>query len=193
MKLIVLSVAILVTFAANAQKRFDSTMKVGKVGFRVYCNNRNAEKNLATISPVGFNKDTREVSIEVKGRINKAEVDDLNSDGFPDLVVYVYGGGDKHVGTVVGVSSDKNEGFAPIYFPDITDDPKLKAGYVGFDEFALMEGTLTRRFPVYSTTDTANVKPTGVIRQVMYRVVADDRPGVQKFKVTRSYELGKPQ
>ncbi|MBV9989499.1 MAG: hypothetical protein JO301_17595 [Chitinophagaceae bacterium] len=181
-----------IALAATAQKKFDSTMKVGKAGFRVFCANKNPEKNIATISPVGFDKDAHEVSFEIKGRVTKAEVDDLNGDGFPDLVVYVYNGGDKRTGTVIGVSSDKNQGFGPIYFPDITDDMKLRVGYVGYDEFTLMEGNLMRRFPVYSTADSANIKPTGVIRQVMYRVVPGDKPGIQKFKVTRSYELGKP-
>jgi hypothetical protein len=58
--------------AATAQKKFDSTMKVGKTGYRVYCTNKNPEKNTATISPVGFDKDAREVSLEIKGRITKS-------------------------------------------------------------------------------------------------------------------------
>jgi hypothetical protein len=191
-RILLMTVICTTVLTATAQKKFDSTMKVGKSGYRVYCTNKNPEKNTATISPIGFDKDAREVSLEIKGRIARAEVDDLNGDGFPDLVVYIYNGGDKATGTVLGVSSDKNQGFAPIYFPDITDDLKLRIGYVGHDEFRLMEGSLTRRFPVYSTADSANIKPTGVMRQVMYRVIAGDRPGIQKFQVARSYELGKP-
>lgn len=175
----------------NAQpKRYDTSVKIGKAGYKVYSSNKGAEKNSVTISPIGFESAAREVNIEVKGKVIRAEVDDLNNDGFPDLVLYIYSGGTKNTGTVIGVSSDKNQGFMPIYFPDITDDLKLRVGYMGNDEFSLMEGTLMRRFPVYNTSDTANIKPTAVIRQVQYRVTADEK-GLQKFKVARSYELNK--
>ncbi|MCW3088006.1 MAG: hypothetical protein JWQ78_1392 [Sediminibacterium sp.] len=168
-------------------KRYDSSMKLGKTGYRVTCSNKGADKNNATINPLGFENTAREVNVEIKGRITGAEVDDLNNDGFPDLVIYVFNG-DKNKGSVLGVRSDKNQGLGPIFFPDIVDDPKLRLGYIGNDEFSLMEGTLMRRFPVYNTTDSANIKPSGIVRQVQYRVVPDEK-GMQKFKVSRSYEL----
>ena len=43
-------------------------------------------------------------SFEVKGRIRKAEVDDLNGDLFPDMVIYIYLNGNDEKGTVVHVS-----------------------------------------------------------------------------------------
>lgn len=168
-------------------KRYDSSMKLGKTGYRITCSNKGADKNNATINPLGFENTAREVNVEIKGRITGAEVDDLNNDGFPDLVIYVFNG-DKNKGSVLGVRSDKNQGLGPIFFPDIVDDPKLRLGYIGNDEFSLMEGTLMRRFPVYNTTDSANIKPSGIVRQVQYRVVPDEK-GMQKFKVSRSYEL----
>ena len=175
---------ILLALNGDAQvKRYDSSMKLGKTGYRIVCNNKGAEKKTATINPIGFENTAREVSIEIKGRITGAEVDDLNNDGFPDLVIYVYNGGTKNTGTVIGVKSDNNQGIAPIFFPDIIDDQKLKVGYYGHDEFSLMEGTLMRRFPVYDSSDSTNTKLTGIVRQIQYRVVAADR-GAQKFKVT---------
>lgn len=182
---------VLLTNSASAQtKRFDSSMKLGKVGYRVLCNNKNPEKNTATISPLGFENTAREINFEIKGKIVKAEVDDLNNDGFPDLVLYVYNGGTKNMGTVIGISSDKNQGFVPIFFPDIADDQKLKTGYLGGDEFKLMEGTLLRRFPVYATVDTSNIRLTGQMRQILYRVTITEK-GAQKFTVSRSYETSK--
>lgn len=191
-KIIILSFFIVViTSNMYAQgKRFDTSMKVGKVGFRVLCNNKSAEKNTVTISPIGFESGAREISFEIKGKVSKAEADDLNTDGFPDLVLYVFSGGLKNNGTVVGISSDQNKGFAPIFFPDIKDDQKLMIGYAGNDEFTLMEGSLLRRFPLHITTDTANITATGMMRQILYRVTATDK-GAQKFTVTRSYEVKK--
>jgi hypothetical protein len=173
-------------------RRYDSTLKLGKAGFKVSCNNKGLEKNNLSIAPVGFENGARDVTFEVKGRVNKAEVDDLNMDGFPDLIIYVNLPGDKSKLNIIAVSSDKNQGFLPIYFPDILDDPKIKSGYKGGDEYYLMEGNLVRRFPVFNMQDTANIQPTGMYRQVMYRVIYGER-GELKFKVARSYDYARQQ
>ena len=175
---------------AQPGRRYDSTLKLGKAGFKLSCNNKGVEKNNLTIAPVGFENTARDVTFEVKGRVNRAEVDDLNMDGFPDLIVYVNLAGDKPKLNVIGVSSDKNQGFQPIYFPDILDDPKIKPGYKGNDEYYLMEGNLVRRFPLYAVEDTARF--TGMYRQVMYRVILGER-GELKFKVARSYDYARQQ
>lgn len=175
---------------SNAQARkIDTIMKLGNVGFKLVCNNKNDEKNYVTVSPIGFSNGARDVSFEVKGRIRKAEVDDLNNDLYPDLVIYIYLNGTDDKGTVVGVSSVKNESFAGIGFPDIVDDPKLRTGYKGFDTFMLMEGTLMRRFPVF-TADSVGAQRTGMYRQIQYRVSTGER-GLLTFKPVRSYEFAK--
>lgn len=176
--------------AVNAQfKKMDTTMKIGKVGYKVLCNNKSETKNSVTVTPVGFQNTARDVMFEIKGRILKAEVDDLNNDAFPDLVFYVYEPGDKGKASVVGISSINNENFAPISFPDIVNDPKLRSGYTGFDSFLLMEGTLMRRFPLF-TVDSTGAKPTGMTRQIQYKVIKDEKEGL-KFKAVRSYEYAK--
>lgn len=190
-KIILLIIAFVTSMTVSAQRRYDSTMKVGKIGYRVSTNNKNEERNTTTISPIGFNSGARDVTIEVRGRIVKSEVDDLNRDGFPDLVMYIFNV-TKNTGTVIGVSSDKNESFQPIFFPDIADDPKLRVGYNGGDQFLLMEGMLIRRFPLF-TMDSANniMKPIGMTRQIMYTVAPDEK-GTQRFKAGRTYDFAKP-
>jgi len=188
--LVSLTVIFLMSDSSAQGKRFDTTMKIGRVGYRVYSNNKNDELNNLTVSPIGFEKEAREINTQVKGRVNRAEVDDLNNDGFPDLVMYITNAGAKVKTTIFAITSEKNQGYAPIFFPDIYDDQKLRIGYQGNDQFSLMEGMLTRRFPLYNMTDTANIVPTGMFRQVQYRVMSGDR-GELKFKVTRSYDYGK--
>ncbi len=180
----------------EAQKknlRFDTSMKVGKTGYRVSCNNKSAERNTANISPIGFSKDVRDFSFEIKGRIQKAEVDDLNHDGFPDLVFYVISNDSIPRGNVVGICSENNENVAPILFPDIYDDPKLRIGYKGDDEFFLLEGSLMRRFPVFPAEGagtTTPKEPGTTIRQIQYQVVRGER-GVNTFKILRSFDFQK--
>lgn len=182
--------AVFFSIISNAQARkIDTIMKLGNVGFKLVCNNKNDDKNYVTVSPIGFSSGARDVSFEVKGRIRKAEVDDLNNDLYPDLVIYVYLNGTDDKGSVVGVSSVKNESFAGIGFPDIVDDPKLRTGYKGFDTFMLMEGTLMRRFPVF-TADSVGAQRTGMYRQIQYRVSTGER-GLLTFKPVRSYEFAK--
>ncbi|WP_217698792.1 hypothetical protein [Sediminibacterium ginsengisoli] len=173
-------------------KKVDTTMKIGKSGYKVYSNNRYAEKNDVSVSPIGFESEARgEFSFEIKGRLKSGEVDDLNNDGFPDLVLYVHNGDSLNKINVVGISSEKNQSVVPIVFPDIVDDMKLKEGYNGQDEFFLMEGSLVRRFPIYTPDSTSGrLVPSGKIRQVQYRVVPGDR-GMLKFKVVRSYDYVK--
>lgn len=178
--------------SATAQvsaRRYDSSMKIGKAGYRVTCTNRNPEKNTINISPLGFDNAVRDFSFEIKGRILRSEVDDVNRDGYVDLLLYVYHGDTLNKGNVICISSEANNSVTPIAFPDIVDDPKLREGYRGFDQFFLMEGVLTRRFPLF-TTDSTGSKPTGKIRQVTYRVAPGEKGG-SKFLVQRTYDYSK--
>jgi hypothetical protein len=177
--------------AQATARRLDTSMKVGKVGYRVNCANKSAEKNNVSIIPLGFDKDAREFSFEIKGRIAKSEVDDINRDGYPDLVLYIFNNDSIPKGNVIGISSEKNESVAPISLPDILDDPKLRTGYKGNDVFFLMEGYLVRRFPVYPAEGIPVTAANGTLmRQIQYQVVAEERGGY-KFKPIRSYDFNK--
>lgn len=181
---------LLVTAAVSAQfRRIDTTMKYTTAGYRLYTNNKSADKNSITISVVGFsNAAQRDASFEIKGVVKGAAVDDFNNDGFPDLVIYVYSGKDASMGTVIGIASENNESIKPMFFPDILDDAKLRLGYKGQDKFQLIEGTLLRSFPVYDAADTSSVlKPLNVVRNIQYRVISGEN-GVLKFKAVRTYE-----
>lgn len=181
-----------ITLLQAQYKRIDTTMRVGKAGYRVFCTNKSPDKNMLSVTPVGFESGSREVSLEIKGRVLTTESDDLNNDGFPDLVIYIYNNDANSKGKVFGIYSDKNQGVRPIMFPDIMDDPKLSVGYKGNDEYSLVEGNLMRRFPVYQKVDSVTNTPTGMMRQIQYRVVPTEQEGF-KFKVLRSFEFKKPQ
>lgn len=180
---------LIVTTATAQYKRIDTTMKYTTSGYRVYTNNKSAEKNTITISLVGFDsKAQRDASFEIKGVVKGAAVDDFNNDGFPDLVIYMYTGKDAAIGNVIAIGSEKNESIRPIIFPDILDDAKLRVGYKGQDRFQLIEGTLMRSFPLFDTSDSTGVlKPLNIVRNIQYRVINGEN-GVLKFKAVRTYE-----
>ena len=57
-----------------------------------------------------------------------------------------------------------------VYFPPISENENINQGYMGHDEFSLIENTLVHRFPIYKTGDT-NAAPTGGTRQIGYKLV----------------------
>jgi hypothetical protein len=171
-------------------RRMDTTMKVGKAGFRVNCQNKSAEKNPITIYPVGFESEARDFSFELKGVLIGTEVDDLNKDGFPELLLYVAPQDSLNKSSVIAISSQENKSVAPIVFPDILDDPRLRDGYKGSDKYMLLEGVLMRTYPLYEKDANGVQQPTGKMRRLMYRVAPGEQ-GTSKFVVARFYDFQK--
>jgi hypothetical protein len=174
---------------AHAQKnKFDTTVKIGKNGFRILCSNKSATKNTLRISPIGFEEVLDEINIDIKGKVYGAEIDDLNKDGFNDLVVYIVLDDKKNKGTVIAIASDENKRIMPITFPEVVSNEKLKNGYDGNDSFKLLNGTLTHRFAVIDTTQ--NTEQIIIARQVLYTVIKGEY-GNWKFKVQRIVDIFK--
>ena len=169
---------------AQTYSRYDSTLKIGKTGYRVSCINKSPDRNTLNIRPLGFKAEVREVSLELKARVLSAEIDDLNNDGFPEVVIFIVEGNGKK--GLFCISSKENERIEPIFFPDITDDMVLSKGYRGQDEFKLVEGVLFRKFPIYESDTTIKV-PTKKSRQILYRVVQIDQGW--RFKAFKNFEL----
>lgn len=165
--------------------KYDSTMKIGKAGYRISCLNRTPDRNVLNIRPIGFKSESREVTIDLKARVISAEIDDLNNDGFPDIVIFIEDAAGKK--SIFPICSQNNERLAPIIFPDIMNDMDLSKGYRGKDEYKLVEGVLFRKFPVFPT-DTTIKEPTNKIRQLMYRVVPGERDS-WKFKMFKNFDL----
>jgi hypothetical protein len=167
--------------------RFDSTLKMGRAGYRVVCNNKTVDQNELMVRPIGFESTARELKFYIKGRVAKAEIDDLNNNGFPDLVVYIYSGPQGQYGNVFAFISIQNKSIAPASLPDATMNGKISEGYKGHDVFSLMEGKVMQKFPIYKAGDSTD-RPTGGSRMVQYNLVGSENGGYQ-FKMIRSYDL----
>jgi len=187
----IIFVFVLAPMALMAQgRRIDTTMKVGKAGYRINCLNKSAEKNAISINPVGFENEVRDFSFDLKGVLTGAEVDDLNKDGFPELLLYVNSKDSLNKSTVIGISSMENKSVMPIVLPDILDDPRLRDGYKGSDQYMLLEGILMRTYPLFEKDTNGVQQPTGKMRRLMYRV-AQGEQGSLKFVVSRFYDFQK--
>jgi hypothetical protein len=172
---------------SNAQfKRIDTTLKIGKAGYNVFCNNKNADNNQLTVRPVGFESEAHPISFYIKGNVTKTQIDDLNNDGFPDLLVYLRSGDHGMYANLFAFISKENKSFIPVPVPDVMLDGKLREGYQGHDEFSLLEGVLMREFPLYKPDDQKD-KPTGGRRIIQYQLIGSTEMGY-KFKVLRSFD-----
>ena len=172
--IIILAVAIVfgTVLSANAQtKAFAKTLKLRGVTFIVKSSNKSTD-NKVTITTRGLTRNATLVR-EVDGRITGAEVADINVDGFPELYIYATSAGSGSYGSLVAFGSNKNKSLSDIFLPEIAAGSKESIGFMGHDEFAVVEGTLVRRFPVYKPGDS-NAKPTGGMRQIQYKLKAGE-------------------
>ncbi|HEX9508982.1 MAG TPA: hypothetical protein VF939_00770 [Puia sp.] len=126
------------------------------------------------------------MSFGIRGRVAKAEIDDLNNDGFPDLVLYIYSDSNAVFGTVYAFLSEANKSINPCALPDVMLDGKVNTGYKGHDQFSLMESYLLQKFPIYKAGDDKD-KPTGGTRAILYQL-GRDADGKFKFNIVRFYD-----
>lgn len=149
---------------------FAQTLSLQGVQFTVKARGEGSMQNLVVKAKEG-SVSFPVIKDEVDGNVTAAEVDDLNSDGRPELVLSVVSAGSGSYGTVLAWSASKGHTLLPIYLPELTA-AQLK-GYMGHDRFAVVRGTLVRSFPLYRDGDS-NAKPTGGTRQIEYKMVTGE-------------------
>ena len=125
--------------------------------------------SVLTIQPKELEIDNQKIALDLDGQVINAEIEDLNSDGFPEILIYTTSAGSGSYGNVIGYSVNNGKSISQIYFPDITENKEVSMGYMGHDEFAIVETTLVRRFPIYMADDL-NSNPTGGTRQIQYKL-----------------------
>ena len=148
---------------------FAQTLALQGIRFQVTSTD-NGSINTLQITPSGLKIDNSPIVRTIDGTITGAEAADLNSDGSPEIYVYVRSAGSGSYGSLVAYSANRRMSLSEIYLPPQTENDPVAQGYMGHDEFAVMEGVLGRRFPVYRYGDT-NTRPTGGMRQLQYRLV----------------------
>jgi hypothetical protein len=173
--------------SAEDAKPFIQKLTLHGVTFEVSATN-SGSKNKLTISVDGLRHPVDPIVREIEGIVTGAEVADLDRNQSPEIYVYVNSAGSGSYGSIVGLSANNRKSLTDIYLPDITDDKKVSAGYMGHDEFAVIESVLARRFPVYKQGDT-NSKPTGGMRQITYKLVPGEAGWVLKVKSVDNFKV----
>ena len=101
----------------------------------------------------------------ISNPVVNAAVGDLNGDGFYEILIFTQSVGSGSYGDVIAYSSNRGKSWSEVSYPELSD--KLKQGYMGHDEFELVDNVLVRRFPLYLKNDS-NANPKGKIRQIQY-------------------------
>ena len=166
--------------SANEDEVYHRYLSLHNIGFDIRTTGKGSIRQL-NVQPQGLSIDNRIFSMEIDGSIVDAEIDDLNNDGYPEVLIYTQSAGSGSYGNVIGFSVNNGKSMSQIAFPNIADNPRANTGYMGHDKFAIIEKRLVQRFPIYKQGDT-NSNPTGKIREIHYQLTDGEASRVFKIK-----------
>ncbi len=106
-----------------------------------------SEGNTVTIQTRGLKSGNIPISRSVEGLVTKAEIADLDGDGSPELFLYTTSPGSGSYGKAYAWSTNGKKVLTEIFIKP--PENKDLSGYMGHDEFAVIESSFARRFPIY--------------------------------------------
>ncbi len=163
---------------------FHKTLSLQNISFDISSTGEGSVQQL-TIKTNGLKGNDQTINVEIEGSVINAEIEDLNSDAYPEVLIYTVSAGSGSYGNVIGYSVNGGKSISSIYFPDVSENPAANKGYMGHDEFAIVETTLVQRFQTYNEGDM-NSQPTGKIREIHYKLVNGEAS--RKFVVDKILE-----
>jgi len=171
---------------STAKNTFEKVLKLQGITFHVQVTHEGSTNRLRII-PSGLEEVNTPIEQEIDGTVTGAEVADLNRDGSPEIYIYVTSAGSGAYGSLVAYSANNRKSLSEIYLPPMENEKKsVSEGYMGHDEFSIVENTLGRRFPVYRKDDP-NCCPKGGTRQLEYKLVPGE--ATWQLKLVKSTDL----
>jgi hypothetical protein len=133
--------------------------------------NSSLKNNIETLNVSMVDKTGKviETSQEIKGTILNAEADDMDGDGYPEILVYAKSAEKSDETVVFGFSPNNGKSISPIYFPSKADT-KGYEGFIKNNSFALVETQLIERFPLFEKKG-ADFVATGKTQSLQYKLV----------------------
>ncbi len=162
---------------------FSHKLEVNGLSFTISSPNK-AEGNTITIKPHGLKNGDAPLTQPVEGLVTKAEIADLDGDGSPELSLYTTSPGSGSYGKAYAWSTNGKKVLTEIFIKP--PENKDLSGYMGHDEFAVIESSFARRFPVYKKGDS-NSTPTGGWRQFQYKLKPGEAGWVLQIKRVDSF------
>jgi len=162
---------------------FDQTLDGGGFSVRITSPNK-PEKNTVTLQPDDLKSTNEKITVSTESPVTRAFLADMDGDNSPEVFIVLTSPGSGSYGDVLAYSTNGKKSLTPI----VIEKPSEKdlTGYMGHDEFEVMENTFVRRFPVYKSGDT-NAAPTGGYRQFQYKLKAGEAAWQLKIDRVESY------
>lgn len=136
--------------------------------------------NQLLVSPSGLAASNRPEVWPIEGQVERTEIEDLNSDGWPEILSFIRSTEGKV--SAVGYSVNSGESMSMIYLPELTNDEAAMYGYEGNEEVSIVETSVIRRFPI-SENDGATKK----YRQLQYQLIDGEAARVFKLNKVTEY------
>ena len=153
-----------------------SNLELKNISFDIQTKGNGSIKKL-NVQSHGLENDQK-FEMDLEGELTDSLVTDLNADEFPELVLFTRSAGSGSYGNVIAFSVNNGKSMSRVYFPPVSENPKLKEGYMGHDRFFIQDSKLMQEFPIYKKTDP-NSDPTGGVRRIEYKLV--DGEASRKF------------
>jgi hypothetical protein len=162
---------------------FDQNLDEGTIKLRVQAANTPG-KNSIIITAKGLESGDERITVSSENQVSRAFLEHLDGDNVPELFVVLTSYGSGSYGEVLAWSTNGKKGLTPIIIE--APSPKDLDGYMGHDDYEVMENTFVRRFPVYKKGDT-NASPSGGFRQFQYKLKPGEAAWQMKIDRVESY------
>lgn len=148
---------------AEATTAFNRTLSLQGVRFMVESPNRPAG-NTVRIATEGLANGASIIDRDIHGAVIGADIADLDTNGSPEVYIYVAAAGTRGHAALVAYASNRGKSLSDIYLPPLEDEQGAAIGFVGPEAIAVVETSLVRRFAVEG----------GKTRQLRYRLHAGE-------------------
>lgn len=122
----------------------------------------------------GFSEQDQTIEFSEIDPIIQILLADLDKNGFEEIYFVTQAAGSGSYATIYGLNSNNDKSVSEIYFEGATlyntKSGDTYEGYMGHDNFELIEESLTNTYPVYREGDS-DANPTGGKRKVFYKLV----------------------
>jgi len=155
---------------------FDQKLELQGISFHVESAS-SAGENQILLTPSGLSEVNTPIRTPITGTITEAEVSDMNADGSPEVFVYVRNPGGEARGAFYAWSANHKKSLSDIHLQELPANDPAMTGHQGKDEYAVVEGSFVRRFPIAG----------GKTRQIQYKLKAGEAGWLLKLDKVVEY------
>jgi hypothetical protein len=161
---------------AKVAPGFDRKLELQGISFHVQSASSESE-NQILLTPSGLSEVNTAIRTPISGTITEVEVSDMNADGSPEIFVYVRNPGGQARGAFYAWSANRKKSLSDIHLQELPASDPAMAGHQGKDEYAVVEGSFIRRFPIAG----------GKTRQLQYKLHAGEAGWLLKLDKVVEY------